>query len=92
MAHPDGLLATIPESTTKTHGTPGIWEVTLFCVQGKKKPMTNPTSPDLENVISTEEGKQMDTLLQKLSSLRKVQLEAFEPRQTPTVLEEIQPG
>lgn len=45
----------------------------------------------LANAISTEEGKQMDILLQELSSPGKVQPEAFEA-QTPTGVEEIQPA
>lgn len=56
------------------------------------KPMTNPTISDLANVTSTEERKQMDTLLQELSSPGKMQLDAFEAYQTPRGLEEIQPG
>lgn len=53
--------------------------ITLFCVQLKEKPVTNPTSSDLANAISTEEGKQMDTLLQELCSPRNVQLEVLRP-------------
>lgn len=41
--------------------------------------MTNPTSSDLANVISTEVGKQMNTLLQELSSPTNVQLEVLRP-------------
>lgn len=41
--------------------------------------MTNLTSSDLANVISPEEGKQMDTLLQEPSSPRNVEVEVLRP-------------